>query len=49
MMHEGKRIDDEVKRLEQQLERPIDPKRRLEIQQAISHLKAKKQSWCRPH
>lgn len=49
MMHEGKRFDDEIKRLENELERPIDPKRRIAVQQAIKQLQTKKQAWARPH
>lgn len=48
MIHEGERLDKEIKRLEKQLEQPVDGKRRLELQQAINHLKSKKRSWDRP-
>jgi hypothetical protein len=49
MMHEGKRIDEEVKRLERELEQPISPERRRAVQEAISHLRRKKQAWASPH
>ena len=48
MIHEGERIDREIKRLERELEQPIADKRRIEIKQAINHLKDKKSSWQRP-
>lgn len=48
MIHEGERLDKEIKRLEQELEAPISGKRRMEINQAIIHLKSKKASWMRP-
>lgn len=49
MMHEGNRINEEIKRLERELERPISDKRRMEIRQAINHLSEKKRTWERPH
>jgi len=49
MIHEGDRLDRELKRLEQQLEQPVDDKKRREIQSAIQHLRSKKRAWERPH
>ena len=49
MNHEGERLEKEIKRLERQLEQPIDDKHRHEISSAIRHLEAKKRSWERPH
>ena len=49
MIHEGQRLEQEIKRLERQLEQPIDDKNRSEIQSAINHLKSKERSWWRPH
>lgn len=48
MIHEGERLDKEIKRLEQELEAPISSKRRFEINQAILHLRDKKRPWGRP-
>ncbi len=47
MIHEGERLEREIKRLERELEAPISDKKRLEIRQAINHLKDKKSSWAR--
>jgi len=49
MTSEGQRIEKEIKRLEQELEQPIRPERRRQIQEAIAHLRNKKQAWSRPH
>jgi hypothetical protein len=48
-MHEGWRIAAEISLLNKELERPITPKRRMEIQQTIDKLEeAKKQLWTAP-
>jgi hypothetical protein len=49
MGHEGMRIDEEIKRLERELEQPIRSDRRKAIQEAIAHLRRKKQAWSSPH
>lgn len=49
MEHEGRRLDQEIKRLERQLEQAIDTERRRRIQAAINQLRAKKRNWERPH
>lgn len=49
MMHEGQRIEQEIKRLERELEAPIRPERRMQIGAAINELRRKKASWERPH
>lgn len=49
MMSEGRRIDDQIKQMERELEQPISSKRRIEIQEAINHLRRKKQAWSHPH
>ena len=49
MIHEGDRVDKEIKRLEHELGAPIDPRRRDAVAQAIQCLKQKKRSLERPH
>lgn len=49
MIHEGDRLDREIKRLERELETPIDSKRRIAVKEAIAELRRKKQAWGRPH
>jgi hypothetical protein len=49
MHHEGKRLDDEIKRKERELEQPISAKRRIELQAAINHLLRKKRERGQPH
>ena len=49
MVHEGERLEREIKHRERELEQVIDSKRRLEVQQAINQLKLKLAAWKRPH
>lgn len=49
MMHEGKRLQEKIDLLKRDLERPITPEKRRQIQEAINHLRRQKENWERPH
>ncbi len=49
MIHEGERLDREIKRLERELEQPISDDRRRNINSSLKELSRKKSAWERPH
>lgn len=49
MTHKGEQLRREIERLKRELQTPIDPKRRIAVQQAINQLEQNKRSWESPH